>query len=133
MNTYTCRRGRNINKKPPTAHANRNSHSRASHRRLTVILSRDGTQQGDRTKGGQWNELMGSHLFADSVLTDLLKELSYSIRTLLASDSHFGGQARLERPRLLLDKPENLLQDGLLVVHDSGVVRVAVELRYCQN
>lgn len=66
---------------------------------------------------------LNSHPFANSVLPDLLKELSYSIGALLASDSHFRGQPRLERPRLLLDKPENLAQDGSLVVHNPAFTR----------
>jgi predicted hydrocarbon binding protein len=58
-------------------------------------------------------------LFAIAVLTDLLKEFSDSIRTILASGGHLWGQPRLERRRLLPDEPENFLQ-GVLVVHDSG-------------
>ena len=61
---------------------------------------------------------------AVTVLTDLLNEFADSIRTLLASHGHFGGQPRLERRRLLLNKAEDLIQDVLFVVHHSGVVRV---------
>lgn len=63
-------------------------------------------------------------LFAIAVLTDLLKEFSDSIRTILASGGHLGGQPRLERRRLLLDEPEDFLQ-RVLVVHDSGAFALA--------